>query len=79
MTNKEKYIQAFVTAFGAHRSELGGDYTAETVEKWDSMTHMSLVSELEDAFDIMLDAEDIVELKTFDSGIEILKKYQVEI
>ena len=79
MTNKEKYIQAFLIAFGADRAELGAGYTTETIEKWDSMTHMTLVSELEDAFNIMLDAEDIVELKTFDSGIEILKKYQVEI
>ena len=48
------------------------------VELWDSVGHMTLVAALEDAFDIMLETDDIVDLSSFEKGIEILKKYEVE-
>ena len=40
---------------------------------------MSLMAALEDAFDIMLETEDIIEFSDYEKGKEILKKYDVEI
>ena len=40
---------------------------------------MSLVAEIEDAFDIMLDTDDIIDFNSYQKGIEILKKYDIEI
>ena len=40
---------------------------------------MSLVAEIESAFDIMMDTDDIIDFSSFKKGIEILKKYDVEI
>ena len=34
---------------------------------------------LEDAFDIMIDMDDIIDLSSFEKGKEILKKYDVEL
>ena len=45
---------------------------------WDSVGHVALVTALEDNFDIMFEIEDILNFKTYDQGIEILKKYGVE-
>ena len=39
---------------------------------------MALISALEDAFDIMFDTDDIIDLSSFEKGKEILKKYDVE-
>ena len=39
---------------------------------------MSLMSALEDAFDISLDTEDIVDFSSYEKGKEILKKYGVK-
>ena len=40
---------------------------------------MSLTAALEDAFDIMLETDDIIDLSSYEKGIEILKtKYDVE-
>ena len=39
---------------------------------------MGLVAAIEDAFDIMLDPDDIVDLSSFEKGMEILKKYNIE-
>ena len=37
------------------------------------------VAALEDAFDIMVDMDDIIDLSSFEKGKEILRKYDVEI
>jgi len=45
---------------------------------WDSVSHMLLVSEIENAFDIMLDTDDVIDFSSFEKGKEILKKYEIE-
>ena len=45
---------------------------------WDSVSHLSLISRLEDAFDVMFDADDILHFGSYLNGIEILKRYGVE-
>ena len=40
---------------------------------------MGLISAIEDSFDIMFDTDDIIDFNSFEKGIEILKKYNVEI
>ena len=49
-----------------------------TIPAWDSVGHMSLIAALEDAFDIMMDTDDIIDLSSYEKGKEILKKYDVE-
>jgi acyl carrier protein len=49
------------------------------VPQWDSVAHLSLISELEDAFDVMLDADDILHYGSYEHGKEILKRYGVEV
>jgi len=39
---------------------------------------MSLISEIEEAFDIMLDTDDIIEMNSPAKAREILVKYNVE-
>ena len=45
----------------------------ETCAKWDSMGQLNLVVELEDAFDITLEPEEIGEMKCFQDVVRILK------
>ena len=78
MSNKEKYINAFVEALSV---DAGVVETLEyqSVPEWDSVGHMGLVAAIEDSFDIMLDTDDIIDFTSFEKGIELLKKYDVEI
>lgn len=46
----------------------------ETCEKWDSMGQLNLVAELEMAFDISLEPEEIGEMKCYNDIIRILKR-----
>jgi len=79
MENIEKYNDAFVEVFGAKNEDLTDDYGKETVDEWDSVHQLSLVAQFEDAFDIMLDPEDIMDMTSYTKGKEILKKYEVEL
>ena len=78
MTNLEKYIQAFITALEVPAEEVPALVYGKS-ERWDSVGHMSLIAELEDSFDIMVDMDDIIDLSSFEKGKEILRKYDVEI
>lgn len=78
MVNLEQYTQAFVDTFGVTAQQTKG-LKYQDVEAWDSVGHMQLVTALEDAFDIMMETEDIIDLSSFEKGMEILAKYDVEI
>ena len=78
MTNLEKYNQVFCTTLELTEDKLVG-LQYQGTELWDSVGHMSLVANLEDAFDIMMEMDDIVDLSSYEKGKEILKKYDVEI
>jgi len=77
MENLEKYNNAFVQVFGAKVEELNDSYGKETVDEWDSVHQLSLIAEFEEAFDIMLDPEDIMDLTSYAKGKELLTKYDV--
>ena len=71
----EKYDQAFITAFDVDHKILGNDLKYESIKEWDSIGHMALIAELEDAFDISMEMDDIIDFSSYMKGIEILKKY----
>lgn len=78
MTNLEKYNNAFVEALGVSEDILE-TLNYQDVTEWDSVGHMGLVAEIEDAFDIMLETDDIIDFSSYVKGKEILAKYDVEI
>ena len=78
MSNIDIYKNAFVEAFEVEIEEVT-KLEYESIPEWDSVGHMVLMAALEEGFDIMLDMEDIIDFSGFDKGIELLKKYSVEI
>ena len=79
MTNKEKYINAFVEGLDVDAGVVNEELQYQSIPEWDSVGHMGLIACLEDAFDIMMDTDDIIDFSSYEKGIEILKKYDVEI
>lgn len=78
MSNKEKYINAFVEALSVD-ADVVPSLEYQSVSEWDSVGHMGLIAAIEDSFDIMFDTDDIIDFNSYEKGIEILKKYNVEI
>ena len=77
MTNKEKYNKVFIDCFGVKEDKLNEDFVYQSIPAWDSVGHMGMIAGLEEAFDIMMDMEDIVDFSSYTVGIEKLKKYDV--
>ncbi len=78
MTNLEKFNNAFTEALGITEDKLPG-LVYNTIPEWDSVAHMQLIAALEDAFDIMIDTDDILDLSSYEKGKEIIAKYEVEL
>ena len=79
MENIQKYNNAFMEVFGAKAEDLNDNYGKDTIEEWDSVHQLSLIAEFEEAFDIMFDPEDIMDLTSYAKGKELLAKYDVEL
>lgn len=78
MTNKEKYDQIFITSFRVNEKELS-TLRYQDANNWDSIGHMNMIAELEEAFNIMIEMQDILDFSSYLKGIGIVKKYGIEI
>lgn len=78
MSNLEKYNEIFKETLNVSDDMLAG-LKYQDIKEWDSVGHISLISELEDAFDIMIDTDDVVDFSSYEKGKEILAKYDVEL
>ena len=78
MSNLEKYKQAFVDSLSIDQKLLNKDLKYNDIPEWDSIGHMTLMSDLEEKFKINIDTDDIVDFSSFKKGMEILQKYKVE-
>jgi len=79
MTNKEKYDKVFIECFSVTPDVLNENFVYQCVPAWDSVGHMGMISAIEEAFDIMMETEDIIEFGSYTIGIEKLGKYGVDI
>lgn len=76
-SNIEKYVAAFVGSF-AVTSEQAKTLKYQEIPAWDSVGHMGLMAQIEEAFDIMMEPDDIIDFSSFEKGKEILAaKYGV--
>ena len=79
MKNLEKLNVLFCEVFGVDPSVLNANFNNTTVDNWDSVHQLSLTSSVEDEFDIMLDAEDILEFTSYEKAKKILEKYEISL
>ena len=78
MNNKEKYAQVFIDGLKITEDKLPG-LKYQDVALWDSVGHMALAAALEDAFDIMMETDDIIDMSSYEKGMEILSEnYEIE-
>lgn len=78
MSGLEKYNEIFKETLDVSDDMLAG-LKYQDIKEWDSVGHISLIGELEDAFDIEMDTDDIIAFSSYEKGKEILAKYDVQI
>ncbi len=79
MNNLEKYKRCFHDVLSLEQGFDVNDVKMNATPDWDSVGHIDLITTIEDAFDIMFETEDILKFTSYTIGIEILKKYGIEI
>lgn len=79
MTNLEKYNNAFIKAFDLKDDQVNESLAYQQTDGWDSVGHMQLIVELEDAFDIFFEPDDMIGLVSYSIGKEILAKMGIEL
>ena len=77
MSNTEKYQEIFIKSLSIDTKKFKENIKYNEIPEWDSIGHMTLMSELEEGFNITIDTDDIVDYSSYKKGFEILKKYGI--
>lgn len=75
----EKYNRIFVETFGLEQNFSPEKVIRNDIKDWDSIGHISLITKIEDEYNILFDTEDILKFNSYLAGIDILKGYGVEL
>jgi len=78
MENLEIYNKAFIESLGTTEEKLT-DLKYQDILEWDSVGHMGLMVSLEEAFNIEMDIDDIIDFSSYQKGKEILAKYNIQL
>ena len=77
MNSKKKYQDIFIKTLSIETAKFNENLKYNEIPEWDSIGHMSLIAALEEEYKISLETDDIVDFSSFKKGIELLKKYNV--
>ena len=70
-----KIKKIFCKVLGISENDVNDEIAYNTLEAWDSLKHLEIVSELEDEFNIDIEMDDVIAMETFGKIKEIVKKY----
>ena len=65
----------FAELLGLNATEVTDTMSYNSLEKWDSLKHLELVSKLEDTFGINIDMDDVIAMSNFRKVVETAQKY----
>lgn len=72
---KDKIDAVFKEVIGIDSSVDRATLIYSETDGWDSLAHMNLIAGLEEAFDCMLEMDDILDMSCYDKVVEIMAKY----
>lgn len=80
MNNSEKLNKVLCDVFDFKKVEdINDDLGPDDLDSWDSLGHVDLITNLEEAFDISLDVVDISRMYTIGGIKKIVEKYGIKI
>lgn len=75
---EQKLKESFAEALNIDVNTVNVGLKYQAIPEWDSISHMMLISQIEEDFDISIDTDDVIDLSSFEKAIEILSKYGVK-
>jgi len=77
MNNTEKLYHTFSEALNIDTSTITNDLKYQSIPQWDSISHMVLISTLEETFNVSISTDDVIDMNSVGKAKEILKKYNI--
>ncbi len=68
----EKLVMIFGQVFHASPEKFQLDTAVDEVEQWDSLTHMQLINEVEQAFKIEFSLDQVMAIKRVSDMVEVI-------
>ena len=72
---EDKLQQVFADSLVIDRARVVDTLKYAEAPGWDSVAHMALIAAIEEAFNIMLDADDVIDMSSFAEAKRIVAKY----
>jgi acyl carrier protein len=76
--NYEKLRKAFSEALNLEIEDITNELSYQSIAEWDSISHMILISQIEEDFDISLETDDVIEMSSVEKAQEILAKHGIK-
>ena len=73
--NEEKLKEVIADTFDIDEDEITDETTSDTIETWDSLNHLRLVTALEGEFDISLTMGEINDMASYPKIVELVTKH----
>lgn len=77
MNNSEKLVNSFSEALGIDASTVTDSLEYQSIPEWDSITHMILISQIEEDFEVSIDTGDVIDMSSVAKAKEILSKHNI--
>ena len=72
--NSKKLNEIFRDVFADDSVTVTETTTSSDIEDWDSLTHITLISEVEDEFDIKFSMKEVVGMKNVGEMVDIIER-----
>lgn len=70
----KKLNEIFQDVFDDDSIEVTEETTSSDIEDWDSLTHITLISEVEDEFDVKFSMKEVVGMKNVGEMVDIIER-----
>lgn len=74
-SNEEQVMAVFARVLGIEATQVTDELRYNTIPQWDSIAHMSVVAALEEAFNVMIDMDEVIDMSSVGKAREILRKH----
>ncbi|CAH0216947.1 acyl carrier protein [Stenotrophomonas lactitubi] len=72
---EDKVVAVFARVLGIAADSVNDELRYATIPQWDSIAHMSVVAALEEAFGVMIDMDEVIDMSSVGKAREILRKH----
>ena len=79
MNTTQTLQDIIAAALSIPAEQITDDLSYQSIPEWDSVSHIYLITELEAAFNITIDTDEVLEMSSVEKVKETLRKHNVEI